>query len=219
VVHCEAGPEEAAGRAAALLAEAVEEALAQRGAAHLALSGGSTPRRAYELLGPLVDDWRGVHVWFADERCVGPDDPESNARLVRETLAAPGARVHRIEGERGAEAAAEACERALGDVVLDVVLLGLGPDGHTASLFPGHAALEAPGRAAPVHDAPKPPPDRVTLTRATLDGARRRVLLVTGADKARALAGALGPPTPAVPASLLRRDDLDVVVDPPALGA
>jgi 6-phosphogluconolactonase len=218
-VHCEAGPEAAAERAAGLLAEMIEEALAQRGAAHLVLSGGTTPERAYARLGPLVADWRGVHVWFADERCVGPDDPASNARLVRETLVAPGASVHRIEGERGAEAAAAAYARLLGERVLDVVLLGLGPDGHTASLFPGHPALEADGRVAPVHDAPKPPPDRVTLTRATLDGVRRRVLLVTGAEKAQALAAALGPPTPATPASLLRREGLDVVVDAPALGA
>lgn len=217
VVHCESDAEAAAGRAAHLLAEAIAEALAERGAAHVALSGGATPRPAYEALGGLVDDWSAVHVWFADERCVGPDDPESNARLVRETLVAPGATVHRMEGERGAEAAAHAYERELGEVVLDVVLLGLGPDGHTASLFPGHPALEAPGRVAPVHDAPKPPPDRVTLTRSTLDGARRRVLLVAGAEKAAALAAALGPPTHEVPGSLLRREDLDVIVDPPAL--
>lgn len=207
----------AAARAAELLAAAIGEALAQRGAAHVALSGGSTPRHAYELLGALVDDWSAVHLWFADERCVGPDDPASNARLVRETLVAPGATIHRIEGERGAEAAAAAYERALGDVVLDAVLLGLGPDGHTASLFPDHPALEADGRVAPVHDAPKPPPDRVTLTRATLDHARRRVLLVTGADKAAALAAALADPAPHVPGSLLRREGLDVIVDPAAL--
>ena len=71
-----------------------------------------------------MPDWRGVHVWFADERCVGPDDPQSNARLVRETLVAPGAVTHRMQGELGAEAAASAYERELADVVLDIVLLG-----------------------------------------------------------------------------------------------
>lgn len=208
----------AAGRAARLLADAITEALAQRGAAHVALSGGGTPRATYAALGPLVPDWHGVHLWFADERCVGPDDPDSNALLVRESLVAPGAVTHRVKGELGAEAAAHAYERELTDVVLDVVLLGLGEDGHTASLFPDDAALDAIGRVAAVHDSPKPPPDRVTLTRATLDGSRRLLLLVTGAGKATALAGALGEPSPGAPASLLSRDALTVVADADALG-
>lgn len=208
----------AAGRAAHVLAAAIGDALAARGVAHVALSGGRTPRRAYELLGPLVPSWEGVHAWFADERCVGRDDPASNFREVRETLVAPGAVIHRIAGERGAQAAATAYERELADVVLDVVLLGLGEDGHTASLFPRHPVLEAGGRAAPVHHAPKPPPDRVTLTRTTIDGARQRVLLVTGSAKAVALAGALGAPSARVPASLLAREGLTVIADAGALG-
>lgn len=207
----------AARRAAELLAAAVTEALALRGAAHIALSGGRTPRVTYARLGPLLPRWDGVHVWFADERCVGPDDPQSNARLVRETLVAPGAVVHRIQGELGAQAAANAYERELGDVVLDAVLLGLGEDGHTASLFPGNPVLDAAGRVAPVHDAPKPPSDRVTLTRATIDGARNRILLVTGAGKAQALAATLGDPSTEVPGSLIRREGLVVLADPPAL--
>lgn len=212
------GTPDAAGRAAALLTASVTEGLAQRGAAHIALSGGRTPRAAYRRLGPLLPRWDGVHVWFADERCVEPDDPDSNARLVRETLNAPGAVVHRIHGELGAEAAAHAYERELGEIVLDAVLLGLGEDGHTASLFPGAAALDAAGRVAAVHGAPKPPPDRVTLTRATIDGARSRILLVTGADKAPALAATLGDPSADVPASLIRREGLVVLADDAALG-
>lgn len=206
---------DAAWRAAGMLAAAVTDALAERGAAHLALSGGDTPRAAYALLGPLVPQWRGVHLWFADERCVAADDPLSNARLVRETLEAPGAATHRIHGELGPDAAARAYERELGDVVLDAVLLGLGEDGHTASLFPGSDALDAARRVAPVFGAPKPPSKRVTLTRATLDGARSRVLLVTGPEKARALARTLEAPDPTVPASLLRREQTVVVTDVP----
>lgn len=212
-----AGADAAAQRAAELLAATIAGALAARGAAHVALSGGRTPRQTYSLLGPLVADWHGVHLWFADERCVAAEDPLSNSRLVRETLAAPGAVTHRIRGELGPDAAARAYERELADVVLDAALLGLGEDGHTASLFPGSNALDAPGRAAPVARAPTPPPQRVTLTRATLDGARSRVLLVTGAEKAPALAKTLGAPDPAVPASLLRRERTVVVTDQPGV--
>ncbi len=214
----EPDPEAAAQRAAHELAAGVQEALSTRGAAHIALSGGRTPKRAYELLGPLVEDWKGAHVWFADERCVGPDDPDSNARMVRETLRAPGAVVHRMRGELGAVEAAAAYSRELGDVVLDVVLLGLGEDGHTASLFPDNAALGLSGaRAVAVHDSPKPPPERISLSLQTINNARRLILLVTGEDKADALAAALSEPTPSTPASLLRGEALDVIADAAAL--
>jgi 6-phosphogluconolactonase len=214
----EPDPAAAARLAAEQLAGAIADALAQRGAAHVALSGGGTPKPAYELLGALVPDWSAVQIWFADERCVGPDDPESNARLVRESLDAPGATVHRMRGELGPHDGAAAYERDLADVVLDVVLLGMGPDGHTASLFPDNPALEAGGlRAVGVHGAPKPPPERISLTRETLDGARRLILLVTGADKAPALAAALGAPSRATPMSLLERGRLDVIADAAAL--
>lgn len=209
--------EAAAERCARDLARLIGGALGRRGAAHVALSGGRTPIRVYQLLGGLVEDWRDVNLWFCDERCVAPDDPRANGRLVGEALEAPGARLHRIEAERGADAAARAYERELADVVLDAALLGIGEDGHTASLFPRHRALDAAGRVAAVHDAPKPPPERVTLTRATLDGARERLLLATGAEKARALAAALAEPTADVPASLLRRDGLTVIADEQAL--
>ena len=140
--------------------------------AHLALSGGTTPARTYELLASELTDWDGIEVWFADERCVGPDDEESNYRLARETLLSaagvPDERVHRMEGELGpeegaeryarmlrervaAEAEGQAGARALGDTdavpALDVVVLGIGPDGHVASLFPGAPTLDADARA------------------------------------------------------------------------
>ncbi|MCW3047263.1 MAG: pgl [Solirubrobacterales bacterium] len=209
--------EEAAERVAEVLATAIESARTVRGVAHLALSGGSTPKLAHRKLGPRVGDWEGVHVWFADERCVGPDDPESNARLVRETLDAPGAIVHRIPGELGPEAAAAAYAEELDDVVLDAVLLGMGPDGHTASLFPGHPALHADGAVVAIRDAPKPPPERVSLTLRTLNAAHRLVLLVTGEGKADALARVVAGPDPEIPASLLERERLEIVADEAAL--
>jgi 6-phosphogluconolactonase len=212
-----ADAEAAAERAAEVLATALAGARTIHGVAHAALAGGSTPRRAYELLGPLLEDWRDVHLWFGDERCVPPDDPESNARLVAEALDAPGATVHRVPGELGPDAAAQAYAAELGDTVLDVALLGLGEDGHTASLFPSSPALQAAGATVAVRDAPKPPPKRVSLTFATLNAARRIVLLTTGAGKAEALARTLGPPDPGTPASLLAREHLEVIADEAAL--
>ena len=140
-----------AERAARLIAELLEATLTARGSAHLALAGGTTPAGAYAQLQP--NRWEGVELWFGDERCVGPDDPAANYRMVAQTLLghAPGALVHRIQGELGAEQAAAAYDALLrervasdgGSVpVLDIALLGIGEDGHTASLFPHNPALE-----------------------------------------------------------------------------
>jgi 6-phosphogluconolactonase len=240
-------PEAAARYAAQEIARALREAVALRGVAHLSLAGGSTPRPAYELLAGLLEEWSTVELWYGDERCVGPEDPESNHRLVAESLLArvSGAppREHRIAGELGPEAAARAYAALLrervapavdgetggsdtedGLPVLDLALLGLGEDGHTASLFPGHPEVQDSGGALclPVRDAPKPPPERVTLSLPVLRAARRPLLLVTGAGKAPALAAVIrDPPTPdpRVPASLLVSERLLVVADAAAAAA
>ena len=218
-----AGAGELAARTAALLASALEDALASRGAAHLALAGGTTPAGAYALLRP--SRWEGVELWFGDERCVGPQDPQSNFAMVEQTLLghATGALVHRIEGELGAQAAADRYDALLrdrlGDVVFDVVLLGIGEDGHTASLFPGSPALAERERAAvAVHDAPKPPPERVSLTLPVLRSARACLLLASGEGKAAPLARVLAGPDEAVPASLLAQERLTILADAAALG-
>jgi 6-phosphogluconolactonase len=212
-----ADAEEAARRAAQVLAAALDGARTVHGVAHGALAGGTTPRRAYELLGPLLPEWNDVHFWFGDERCVPPDDPESNFRMVREALDTPGAVIHRIRGELGAEEAAALYSQELGDTTLDVTLLGLGEDGHTASLFPRRPEVRARGVAVPVHDAPKPPPDRVSLTLEKINASRRIVLLVAGATKAAALERVLAGPDEATPASLLDRDKLEIIADAEAL--
>ncbi len=223
-----ANAEVAAQRVAAEIARRLLEARRERGAAHIALSGGSTPARTHELLREEIDSWRDIDIWFADERCVGPDDQESNYRLARETLIEGAknldpARVHRMEGELGPDRGAERYSSALrehapiedGLAVLDVILLGIGPDAHIASLFPGAATLDADAGelCLAVHDSPKPPPERITLTLEVLRAARRCVLLATGASKADAVNAMLQEPSRHVPASLLRRGRLSVIAD------
>lgn len=224
----------AAGLAARRMAIALAEAVERRDAAHVALAGGNTPRAAYEALAALVGDWDGVHLWFGDERCVEPDDPGSNYRMVRESLLSRIAigedRVHRIAGELGAEAAAERYEGELRATIgpasaeagvpqLDIVLLGLGEDGHTASLFPGSETLGARGvLCLPVHGSPKPPPDRVTMSLDLLGGARTILVLASGEGKADAVRGIQAGPSRAVPASLLPADRTELVLDEAATG-
>lgn len=222
-----ATPEAAAVTCAQTLARDLRAALEARGVAHLALNGGSTPRPVYERLPALLDDWSAVHVWFGDERCVPPDDPASNFRLAAETLVAGAGlradRVHRMRGELGAQEGAKAYAAELtehlelddaGLPVLDVVHLGLGPDGHTASLFPEHAALGVTDwPTVAVLDAPKPPPERISLSLGCLNAARRRILHTVGEGKRAAVSRVLAPADPATPASLLERLGLEIIVD------
>jgi 6-phosphogluconolactonase len=195
---------DAASRGAAeLLAQA-----AARGG-HIALSGGSTPGPAYELAAKLEPDWSRTELWFADDRCVEPDDERSNYRLVKERLLdllerQPPAQ-HRVLGELPPEQAAERYDSELQGVSLDLVMLGIGADGHTASLFPNDAALEErERRAVAVH---RPDVDRVTMTLPVLRSAPSVVFLVNGRDKAPAVARAFGDINdPATPASLVRSE-------------
>lgn len=194
---------------------------------HVALAGGTTPERCHELLAELVDDWSRVHVWLSDERAVPPDDPDANFAMVRRSLLdridIPPANVHRVLGELGADAAADAYERELREQVvggpdglplLDVVMCGMGPDGHTCSLFPGRPEAEVDDRlVVPVHDAPKPPPDRVSFTLPLLHAATRLLLLVSGEAKRAALDRVRAGADPATPASMLRLGALEVVAD------
>lgn len=221
------GAEQAAERAARDIAQQLRRAREARGTAHLALSGGGTPVRAYELLTGELSDWDGIEVWFADERCVAPEDEQSNYLMARRTLLEPvripAARVHRMQGELGPDDGAARYASTLRELVpaqtslpaLDLVVLGIGPDGHVASLFPGAPALDAGEQelCLGVHASPKPPPRRITLSLPVLCAARRCLLLATGAEKRPAVTAALGEPTREVPASLLRRERLSVILD------
>jgi 6-phosphogluconolactonase len=226
-------PEAVATRAAEEVLRHLGAARRKGGAAHVALAGGTSPKRTYELLARSPREWDGAHVWFADERCVAPDDAESNYRMVAESLLDPAGvapeHVHRMEGELGAEEGARRYAQALlatvpseparaGErrlPVLDLIVLGIGEDGHVASLFPAAKALEADEGSVcvAVHNSPKPPPERITLSMAVLRAARRCLLVATGAEKAPALRAMLAEPSRDVPASLLARERLTVLVD------
>ncbi len=199
-------------RVAASAAEAVREAgellaeAARRGG-HIALSGGSTPRPAYEHAARLAPDWSRVEVWWADERCVPPDDERSNYRLVRESLLdrldRKPAIEHRVLGELSPEEAADAYDAELRGVVFDLALLGIGPDAHTASLFPNDPALDELGRRAAA--VARPDVDRVTATIPQLNASETVLFLIIGEEKADAVARSFSaPPDPATPAGLVR---------------
>jgi len=180
--------EDVASAAAADIAEALRD-----GARSLVLAGGTTPRRCYELLSRMEVDWGRVSILFGDERCVRPDHPDSNYRMAREALLdrVSPATVYRMPAELGPDEAAGLYAHVVAAVApLDVVVLGVGEDGHTASLFPGHPALNATEFAVGIRDSPKPPSQRVTLTLAALQAARRVIILATGAGKADAIARA-----------------------------
>jgi 6-phosphogluconolactonase len=218
-----------ARRAADVMANHINDARVRGTDVHIALAGGSTPRRAYELLGEMQGSWRHVHLWLGDERCVPLDDPESNARMVVESLVerlrGPELpELHTVPGELEPEDGAwlYGCDivRAMGEKpVFDLVVLGLGPDGHTASLFPGHE--ETAARHAPVigvRDSPKPPPERVSLTLPVLRRARFTIMLATGAEKADAVAKVRAGDL-SVPAARLGDGLNELVLDEEAAGS
>jgi 6-phosphogluconolactonase len=189
-------PEDVARAGAEQFRETAADAIARRGVFRVALSGGSTPRRLNALLAGDMRksiDWKKIVFFFGDERCVPPDSDRSNYRMAKETLfeplRIPAERVHRIRGEADPKNAAADYEKALAKAFprqsvprFDLVFLGMGPDGHTASLFPGTRAL-ASRKAVAANWVPAQSEWRVTLTFPTLDAARRVVFLVGGAEK------------------------------------
>jgi len=198
-------------------------ALLVEGSGHLCITGGSTPRVAYERAAELRTDWSGVDFWFTDERCVPPDHEHSNFRMANEALLsrAAGSTVHRMKGELGPVEGAADYEReyeGAGEPVFDLILLGMGPDAHTCSLFPGDDAVNERERPVVGVETPGMAPlvSRITFTLSVVNASRRIVFLITGADKADAVARAFaGPPDPAAPASLVD-GEVTVLLDPAA---
>ena len=214
-----------AGAAAERLAETVGKG------GHVVLAGGSTPRAAYERAAGMDTDWSAATLWFGDDRCVPPDHEHSNYRMVKEALLdrirGDQPDVRRIQGELGPDAGADAYEGELTAVFgsevprLDLILLGLGPDAHTASLFPGDDALGEVERRVVGVPTPGMAPlvSRVTITLPVVNAAREVVFLVSGEDKAEAVARAFsGIPDPSAPASLVQPENgsLILLADPAA---
>jgi len=222
--------------AADYIVRTVVAAVAARGRCMLALAGGSTPRRTYELLArpPRRDavPWAALHVFWGDERCVPPDHPDSNYRLAHETLLAhvpiPAEQIHRVPTEQGpAPIVAALYERTLRTAfalevdavpVFDLILLGMGADGHTASLFPDTPALEETQRLVVPNRVAYLPHERVTFTFPVLNAAQAVAFLVAGADKAPKVSAALQG-DPSVPAGRVRpRGELRWFLDRAAAG-
>jgi 6-phosphogluconolactonase len=202
----------AARRAGEVLAEAA------RDGGHIALSGGKSPELAHETAAALVPDWSRVEIWWGDERCVWPEDERSNFAMAKRTLldrvqVAPAA-VHRIRGEAKPEEAADEYDAALRNVRLRLNVLGIGPDGHAASLFPDAPGLDETERLAIAADPGLDPfVPRVTMTPPMLANADCVLFLVTGEEKAEAAQKAFeAPPSATTPASLIRSRDGQTLV-------
>jgi 6-phosphogluconolactonase len=203
---------------AAVVAERLARAAREGG--HVVLTGGKTPEQAYKEAARRASDWSKVELWWGDERCVAPDDENSNYGMAKRALLdrlerGPRA-VHRIQGELGKERAAAEYERELGDTQFDLLLLGVGPDGHIASLFPNAPTLRRRKRVLPAEAGLEPFVDRVTLSLAALRSAREILFLLSGDAKADAVRRAFAAePSPDTPASLVRagRGRTTVILD------
>lgn len=177
--------------ATARILQAAQEAIASRGRFLLVLAGGGTPKSVYALLRQAKADWAHWHIYYNDDRCLPTDHPDRNSLMAEQTwldhVAIPKNQIHAIPAELGPIEGAKAYAQTLAGLPeFDLVLLGLGEDGHTASLFPGHAWDDSVD-AFPVFDAPKPPPERISISRARLSHAREVLFLVTGAGKQQAV--------------------------------
>ena len=189
--QCLANADAVATHATELILQAAADAIHERGVFHLVLAGGRTPEKVYQHLASAQADWKNWQIYFGDERCLPADHAERNSRIAASAWLAHGAvpvdNIHPVPAELGAEAAATRYAPIIDRArPFDLVLLGMGEDGHTASLFPGQHHPDTESVHA-VHHAPKPPPDRVSLSRASLSDSHDVLVLITGRGKQAAL--------------------------------
>jgi 6-phosphogluconolactonase len=171
--------------------EAADEAIKQFGSFLIVLAGGSTPKAVYQLLSKQEADWANWHVYHNDDRCLPVDHDERNSKMAREAwlnhVMIPGDQIHDIPAELGNIEGAKQYAKTLSGVrTFDLVILGLGEDGHTASLFPGQE-VDNSADAVPVFNSPKPPTDRITISQKRLNDTHEVMFLVTGAGKQEAV--------------------------------
>jgi len=179
--------DQVAEAACAQILTAAEQAIAERGRFKLVLAGGTTPEKVYRLLGKAEADWSKWYIYYGDERCLPADDPDRNSMIAENSLLAevpiPATQIFTIPAELGPEAGALHYRKTVADALpFDLVLLGMGEDGHTASLFPGHVH-NTDELTHPVYNSPKPPPERVSLSAKALSETRRLIFLITGKNK------------------------------------
>jgi len=199
--HTFADPRAVAAETAQRILTSASRAIAERGLFRIVLAGGRTPEAAYRLLLEAETDWSCWQIYFGDERCLKADDTERNSLMASkaflDSVAIPVANIHPIPAEKGAETAASEYGAVVrGAMPFDLVLLGIGEDGHTASLFPGQQHPENQLVHA-VYNAPKPPPDRVSMSAQALSEAREVLVIATGTGKQDAIkAWQAGKPVP-----------------------
>lgn len=185
-----ADAEEVAQAAAEIIEAKARQAIARRGRFSIVLAGGRTPEATYKKLPADGPQWHAWEVYFGDERCLPRDHPDRNSRMVAAALTGrvpiPSNQVHEIPAEMGADSAALKYAALIGSVVFDLVVHGVGEDGHTASLFP-QCVLDPDAVAVAVRDAPKPPPERVSLGLHALRNTRSALVIATGSRKTRAI--------------------------------
>jgi 6-phosphogluconolactonase len=228
-VHVYKDPDALAHAAADDLAARAREAIAAHGRFSVALSGGSTPARLFDVLAARGRDalpWHATEIWWGDERTVPPDHPDSNYRMTAKHLLTPlhipPERIHRMPGELDPQVAAREYEVTLTGALgtppeFDYVMLGMGPDGHTASLFPGSPGLKEAARFVIANPVDSPvaggKTTRLTLTLPAIGAARHTRFLVTGKDKAERLAAVIDGAPDAYPAQLVGGADVQWFVD------
>ncbi len=193
-----ANPEALADAAAARIVSIVQAAAEAGQRCSIGLAGGGTPRDIYTRLALAEVPWDRVDFYFGDERCVPPDDVDSNYLMASQSLLAglegSGARIFRMEAEAEDREAAADAYAALLPPRIDVLLLGMGPDGHTASLFPGHEAMQERARLVVPVKGPKPPPWRLTITAPVIEAAVHTLVMAHGASKAEMISRVIDGP-------------------------
>ena len=219
--HSFATADKVASAACQQILSSAEQAIAERGAFKLVLAGGSTPEKVYQMLAESSADWQNWHVYYGDERCLPADHNDRNSRMADSSFLSkvtiPAGQIHTIPAELGPEQGAKAYRPVIEQAGrFDLVLLGMGEDGHTASLFPGHIH-SADETVHAVFNSPKPPPERISLSAKTLSNSDQVLFLVTGAGKQQAVKqwreGEI------LPVALIRAESgVDVYIDTAALG-